>query len=229
MNVGEKKNGGGCISFFLIWAIGALVIGFWLHSINETKQGTDALVVTSAAIGFLVALVVSSMRMVVMTSKAKKLARQQRGLDKANGITRFNNMIHVGGLEAPENCKCTATLSEGGLTIACGGNEFLLRLDKIRNVDFQLDIDEKQYLKSSMAKGIAGAAMFGISGAVIGSAPKTKTKREVKCYAIIAYERTDGQFKTFILKDEIANLSRCSKLVETLKPMIQVQTNKVEL
>lgn len=120
-------------------------------------------------------------------------------------------------------------LNPDGLTVICGGNEFFLRYNKIKNIDYQLDIDEKQYLKSSIAAGIAGAAMFGVSGAVIGSAPKTKTKREVKCYAIISYKGTDGGFKTFVLKDETPNLIRCAKLVDTLRPLIQQQVNRVEL
>lgn len=227
--MGGKKKQGGCLTLLIVWLFAALVIGFCLNGINKTGQGMDTIIVGSLFIGFMVALVVFCFRMVIITSRAQKVARKQLEQDKAAGISRYDNMIHVGGLEVPENCKCTAALSQEGLTITCAGKELLLRTNKIRNVEYQLDIDEKQYLKSSLAKGIAGAAMFGVSGAIIGSAPKTKTKREVKCYAIISYEGSDGQFKTFIVKDELPNLSCCAKLVDTLRPMIQARTNKIEL
>ena len=146
-----------------------------------------------------------------------------------NGITRYHSLMHVGGLNVPENLSCDVILSPMELKIACGGNEFSLQIGKIRNVDYQLDIDEKQYLKSSMAKGIIGAATFGVAGAVIGSAPKTKTKREVKCYAIIAYESSTGEYRNFILRDEYPNSGQCARLVDALRPRINSQVNKVEL
>ena len=68
-----------------------------------------------------------------------------------------------------------------------------------------------------------------MTGAIIGSAPKTKTKRNVKCYAIISYEDVQGEYKTFLLRDEIANTGICSGLVDTLRPRINQQINRVEL
>lgn len=222
----EKR---GCAVFLIIWGVAALVIGVVLNSINETGQSIGSIIFIAVFLGAWIMFIVFCFRMFVITSKARKLARKQVKADKADGVSRYDSIIHVGGLSAPENCKCTAVLNPEGLNVLCGGNEFFLRLEKIRNVDFQLDIDEKQYLKNSMIGGMAGAAMFGISGAIIGSSPKTKTKREVKCYAIISYDDGRGQYHTFILRDEIANLNRCAKLVDTLKPMIQQKVNKVEL
>lgn len=146
-----------------------------------------------------------------------------------SGISRYSSIIYVGGLGAPENIKCDVVLSPVELKLLCGGNEFALPIDKIRNVDFQLDIDEKQYLKTSTAKGAIGAAAFGVSGAVIGLAPKTKTKREVKCYAIISFDGTDGEYKTIVLRDAVPNIQMCSRLVDTLRPMINQHVNKVQL
>nr|DAY49568.1 MAG TPA: hypothetical protein [Caudoviricetes sp.] len=224
-----KNKQGGCMIFFIIWGVVALIIGFAFNSINKTGQSIGSIIALSLVMGALIAFVVFCFNMAILTSKAKKVVRQQQQKDKVEGISRYDSIIHIGGLNAPENCKCTVVLNSSSLVIVCGGNEFTLNIAKVRNVDFQLDIDEKQYLKSSMAGGIAGAALFGVSGAVIGAAPKTKTKREVKCYAIISYEDAQGAFRTFILRDEVPNLSRCAKLVDTLKPMIKVQVNKVEL
>lgn len=225
----NKKNEGGCGIVIIMWVVASVVIGIILNNINVTGQSIGSIIFAAILIGGLIALAVFCMRMAIVTSRYQKIARQQRQKDKAEGVSRYRDIIHVGGLSIPENCKCSAILKPEGLTVQCGGNEFFLRLDKIKNVDYQLDIDEKQYLKSSMLKGVAGAAAFGISGAVIGSAPNTKTKREVKCYAIISYGETQEDYKMFILKDEFPNTNVCAKLVDTLKPMINTQINRVEL
>lgn len=141
----------------------------------------------------------------------------------------YPSIIHVGGLNVPDYCACKVVLGKINLTIICAGNEFILDIKKIRNVDFQMDIDEKQFIKSSLTKGVIGAAAFGVSGAIIGSAPKTKTKREVKCYAIISYENSNGEYKSIVLRDELPNTSQCAKLVDALKMRIKAQVNRVEL
>lgn len=225
----NNKNQGGCGIVILAWIVASIVMGVVLNSINKTGQSMGSTIFTAVLIGGLVAFVVFCIKMVVTTSRYQKIARQQQQKDKAEGVSRYRDIIHIGGLNVPKNCKCSVILNPEGLTIQCGGNEFFLRLDKIKNVDYQLDIDEKQYLKSSMLKGMAGAAAFGVSGAVIGSAPNTKTKREVKCYAIISYGEAQDDYKMFILKDEFPNTNVCAKLVDTLKPLIKTQTNRVEL
>ena len=87
----------------------------------------------------------------------------------------------------------------------------------------------KAYIRKAVWKGIVGAATFGVAGAVLGSAPKTKTKREVKCYAIVTYQNADGEAQTFVLRDEYPNTQKCAKLIEQLKPKITARMNRVEL
>lgn len=226
--MGEKKNGG-CGTPLLAWIISSVILIIVFNSINKTGQSMASIVFMSCLIGGVIGFIVFCIKMIKVTSQNQKVARNQKRIDKEDGITRYTSLIHVGGLDAPENVSCNVILSPIDLKIVCGGKEFSLQLKKIRNVDFQLDINEKQYLKSSMAKGMIGAAAFGMAGAIIGSAPKTKTKREVKCYAIIAYESAPGEYKNFVLRDEYANSGQCSKLVDTLKPRINSQVNKVEL
>lgn len=227
MSDGENRSGCGFV--IIVWIITSVVIGIALNSINKTGQSVGTIIFFAVLFGGLIVFILFCFRMAVVTSKYQKMVRQQRQKDKAEGVSRYRDIIHIGGLNVPENCKCSAVLRPEGLTVQCGGNEFFLRLDKIKNVDYQLDIDEKQFLKSSMLKGMAGAAAFGVSGAVIGSALNTKTKREVKCYAIISYGEAQDDYKMFILKDEFPNTNVCAKLVDTLKPMINPQINRVEL
>ena len=141
----------------------------------------------------------------------------------------YSSIIHIVGLDVPENCKCKVILKKVNLIILCAGNEYSLNIEKIKNVDFQIDVDEKQLLKSSLLRGAVGAAAFGVAGAVVGSSPKVKNKREVKCYAIISYENKNGENENFVLRDELPNTTQCAKLVDELKKRIKTQINKVEL
>lgn len=225
----EKKKNGACGTPLWVWIISSVLLTIGFNSINTTGQSMGSIIFTSCLIGGMFGFIAFCFKMFTITSRKQKEARNQKRIDQANGITRYHSLMHVGGLNVPENLSCDVILSPMELKIACGGNEFSLQIGKIRNVDYQLDIDEKQYLKSSMAKGIIGAATFGVAGAVIGSAPKTKTKREVKCYAIIAYESSTGEYRNFILRDEYPNSGQCARLVDALRPRINSQVNKVEL
>lgn len=214
----NQKKASGCGTFILVWIIATAVLAVLFTAINKTGQSTGTIAAVSVCIGFLITFVIIVFRMVILTSKISKNAKIQREKDRQEGISRYNALIHVGGLTAPENCKASVTLSPALLTVNCGGSEYALKIEKIRNVDYQLDVNETQYLQSSFIKGVAGAAAFGVTGAIIGSAPKTKTKRNVKCYAIISYEDAQGEYKTFLLRDEIANSNICSGLVDALRP-----------
>ena len=233
MDIDRKKAG--CGTFIISWVIVAVVFAAFLMAINETGQSVGSIVSSSVCIGFLVAFAIMAFRMVMLTSKGSKEDReqvkrykQQKERDKQEGISRYS-VIHVGGLPAPENCKAAVALSPTTLTINCGGSEYVLNIEKIRNVDTQLDINEIQYLESSFARGVIGAALFGSSGAIIGSAPRTKTKIKIKGYAIISYEDAQGEYKTFLLRDAAENMNICSRLVDDLRPRVSQQLNRVEL
>ena len=158
-------------------------------------------------------------------SKINKIRKQ----DKANGIRRFFSVKHVSGLNAVENIACQVVITPTDLKITCGGKEYSLPLSRITYVDFKSDINEIKYLQSSAVKGVAGAAMFGISGAVIGSAPKTKTDRQVRGYAVILYKDTRGKEQTIVLCDMSPNSFICSKLVIALSARIHTTVEKVNL
>lgn len=219
-----KKKQGGCRTAFVIWGIVTVMIGFALNSINKAGENISTIIFGALVLGVSGAFLVFCICMVIITSKIKIIERKQRQKDRAEGISRYNRIIHIGGLNAPKNYICNVILNPSRLVIECGGNEFSLGIKKIRNVDFQLDINEQQYFENSAADGI-----FGVSGAVDGTTLRTTIKRDVKCYAIISYDDNQGRFRTFILRDEVPNLSVCARLVDTLKPMINVRMNKVEL
>lgn len=223
------KKSGGCGTFLLIWIISIGIVAIFLSSINSTNRGLGEVVSYSVVLGSIISFIIFCFKMIIITSRSKSQNKQQRMPNNYNGIRRFQPIIHVGGLNVPENMQCQVTLASGELKIFSNGNEFVLPVTKIRNVEYQLNIDEKQYLKYSTAKTMIGAAAFGVPGAIIGSTPKKKTKREVKCYAIISYESIDGMYKTFILRDAVPNSLACAPLVDALRPQINQQVNRVQL
>lgn len=140
---------------------------------------------------------------------------------KNDGYDYKGTLRHLFGLEIPENITCTVAIKNNELSIITGANEYTLKIDKIISVDFDMNVDVEKYTKSSMAKGIVGAATFGVAGAIIGSAPKTKEKRNVTCKAIINYENSNGESAYIIFEDSVANSQNAAGLVDTIRPIIK--------
>lgn len=225
----QQKQRGMCGIPLIVWIVSAIILAVIFSSINKTGQSMVSIIVISCMTGALIGVVALFIYMAFVTGHNWKIGRQQAKSDRMNGITRYSSIMHIGGLRAPENLKCNAVLSPTELTIFCGGNEFSLSVDKIRNVDFQLEVDEVPYLKTSNVRGMMCAAKAGLVGAAIGSIPDVKVKREETYYALISYDAVNGQYKTIILKDAVPNIRMCSKLVDTLRPMINQRVNKVQL
>ncbi len=142
------------------------------------------------------------------------------------------DLKHLAGLEIPEEICCKVIVYKDRLIIEFGDKEYNLKIEKIRSVNFEMDLDIEKYTKSSMIKGIVGAATFGVSGAIIGSAPKTKEKRNVTSKAVINYETSSGSSSYIIFEDIEANVIKgAAKLVDTLRPLIKniEEKHKIEL
>jgi len=66
--------------------------------------------------------------------------------------------------------------------------EFFLNLAQVKNIEYIVERETERELRTSTAKGIAGAVAFGAAGAVIGSQAKQKTIRdEITSSLIISY------------------------------------------
>ncbi len=175
------------------------------------------------------ALIVLLIRLIVVACKAQSSMNKAKKQDKANGIKRFSVIAHVEGLGVVENTQCSVALDPSNLVISCIGKEYTLPLRRIVYVDFIADTNKIRYLQSSMARGIAGAALFGVSGAVIGSTPKSKVKHEAIGYAVIGYRDAKGEDKVIILKDQTPNSFICRKLVSALTSCVHTRIEKVNL
>lgn len=138
-------------------------------------------------------------------------ASKQRKKDKREGIVRFGTIVHIGGLDAPRGCKCQVYLNARHLSITCGGSEFILKLDRIKNAEYQRNVSWEPHIITKNEKLV------------------TETNREISCFAIISYEGTYGNFSNIILRDEYMNRYECKWLVEKIKPHLDTQIRKVEL
>lgn len=157
--------------------------------------------------------------------KASKTAKEQRKKilqeNKEQGIVkRYPPLIHVTGLDIPENVQVSVFLKADRLTIVGAGKEYNLNFDKIVSSESHVTMDIKEYYRSSTLKGVTGAALFGLPGAVIGSAPtKREVKTNVKSFAVISFTARTGEIATIILSDVLPNTRYASDLVARLKPL----------
>lgn len=157
--------------------------------------------------------------------KASKTAKEQRKKimqeNKEQGIVkRYPPLVHVTGLDIPENIQVNVFLKTDKLTITGAGREYNLNFDKIVSSESHVTMDIKEYYRSSTLKGVTGAALFGLPGAVIGSAPtKRKVKTDVKSFAVISFTAQSGEIATIILSDVLPNTRYASDLVARLKPL----------
>ena len=132
---------------------------------------------------------------VLEQSKEGKKEIKHRKADRAKGIIMYSSLRYVSGLGAVEGSDCTVKVTPSQLLLICMGKEYSLPLSRISYVDCKIDIQEDRYLKSSLARGIAGAAAFGVSGAVVGTAPKSKTELRKLKYAVIVYKDASQEEK----------------------------------
>lgn len=157
--------------------------------------------------------------------KASKTAKEQRKKilqeNKEQGIIkRYPPLVHVTGLDIPENVQVSVFLKQDRLIITGAGKEYNLNFDKIVSSESHVTMDIKEYYRSSTLKGVTGAALFGLPGAVIGSAPtKRKVKTDVKSFAVISFTAQSGEIATIILSDVLPNTRYASDLVAKLKPL----------
>lgn len=136
---------------------------------------------------------------------------------------------HIQGLDIPETV-CTVELSTDKVIITGGGKEYNLNLERILSVNFEMDVDVQKYSKSSMTAGIVGVAAFGVAGAVIGAAPREKTKRLVTGCAILGYLTSDGSQAYLLLQGSQPNDMQAAKFVDKIRPLVQQRpTQSIEL
>jgi len=126
---------------------------------------------------------------------------------------------HVSGLDLPEGQLVSVTLTDEQVIIKAPAakKEYSITLDRVTGVSQYDDVEIQSHMKSSLARGIAGAVAFGLAGAVIGSQPKEKKKRVIHMFLVIDY--VDGQI--IITSDVCYRFSDVVKKFNELKPQTE--------
>lgn len=138
---------------------------------------------------------------------------------KKDKVKTFD-MKHVVGLDLPQDVICSVIVDENQLTIISTAKQFNIKMEKVRGIDFDMNVDIETYMQSSMMKGLIGAATFGVAGAVIGSAPKGKEKRMVTAVATLSYTSQE-ETKYIVFQSITPNDSQVAMFTDALRPFIK--------
>ena len=142
-----------------------------------------------------------------------------RGGDFMGKKFKYLKILH--GLGVPQEAECVAILDEDAVVFVIGGTEFRLDFVKITGVDLQKTIDSQIYSQGSFTGGLVGGALFGVAGAVIGSAPKKRVERKRMHGVLIEYTGSGEDCEYILLADKKPNATHSKKLGKKLRGIIK--------
>ena len=135
---------------------------------------------------------VAKRRLVKIEARRQKKGRKQnRYQDRAALLEQKKNSIsglrHMDGLPLAQGAECLAICKDQSLEISGGGTQFHLDLNKITDAIVKTDVEIQQAYVSSIGGAVAGAALFGTLGAMVGGRAKKKETKTLEHYLIITY------------------------------------------
>lgn len=120
----------------------------------------------------------------------KPKSRAEKAAQKAVAERRISG-THFAGLPLAEGAAVSLDFLDQEVEITGGGNAFSLPYSKITDMSIKTDTEIQKAYVSSTGGAIAGAALFGTVGAMIGGRVKEKTTTKVAHYLMITYQK-DG-------------------------------------
>ncbi|MDF2984808.1 MAG: hypothetical protein K0R50_318 [Eubacterium sp.] len=139
----------------------------------------------------------------------------------------FNAVFnHAIGLPVSEGTLCKLFLCPDKVEIECCGNKFNLDKSKITDVCIKTDIEIQTQYVSSIGDAVAGAAMFGTLGAIVGGRAKEKELKTVNTYLIFTYIKDTGI--NYISFDVTHAFFQAQKFVDDFK-ILNKELNSVDL
>lgn len=135
----------------------------------------------------------------------------------------FKSVVHLGGLEVPQNCEGVIWLKGRELIMEFNGDKAILNIDRIKDVEGKQDILHfETYKRKGRIKKMAAIAAWGGTGAIWGAIPTVKEKEAVITYATITYLGKSGELKKIVFKDtENTFRFSCTRLVVVLNSLIK--------
>lgn len=198
--------------FFLIVAVGVLYGSF------ATMQETDAI---GAGLGVAFYLVIG---LVLLFKKGKsqeeKAALKAQREEAKERNSRMLVTEHMAGLPLAQSAACTVSFEEACITVHSSGNTFNLNYDKITAMDLKTSTEIQRAYVSSIGGAIAGGALFGPLGAMVGGRVKEKQSKTVENFIIFTYLK-DGNINYLSFKVQAAY--KAMKLIRQYKLRIAQQ------
>lgn len=176
-------------------------------------------------IAFLVLIIIFCIKMICVTSKAKKAHKQQM---KEQGLSNYAAFTHVNGLPISENLLCEIFSYPNRLEFKAGTTDITLAREKITDMCIKTDVEIQQQYVSSIGGAIGGAVLFGPLGAIIGGRAKKKTNKKSQSYLIITYTGDQGELK-YIGFNTANNPIVATKLVKEFHQLNQNSGVRIQL
>lgn len=133
----------------------------------------------------------------------------QEKLKELNPLV-FVSVPVVSGLSVAEGTLCQIYYCKDQICFGASGFNFILSLDKVQDISIKTDIDIQHQVVSSVGGAIAGAALLGVPGAIIGGRAKAKTTRDIKIYLVISFESDGCRYISF----DVTHTPNSRKIVE---------------
>ena len=125
----------------------------------------------------------------------------------------IGGFIHVSGLSYKlfpfGKALCVMSYPDKILFRYSKETQFELPKEKISNMYLYSYSSEKAKIESSFLKAVAGAALFGAAGAIIGAMPEQKQKNVNHAYLVIQYTKDAGQSYIVFDATDSVNWSEC--------------------
>lgn len=148
--------------------------------------------------------------------KAKKAEAKAAKEALKDRQSRTLSAQHMAGLPIAEGVSCKLEFDDERVMIAGGGNTFGVALNKITDLQTKTKTEIQKSYVSSAGGAIAGAAVFGPLGAMVGGRVKEKTSRISEHFLIITYNKEGVlDYVSFGIHDAV----KASKLVQRYKPL----------
>ena len=158
---------------------------------------------------FLIALIIIS------AIKGRKKVKEEQ---KRTGLSIQALFQHINGLPIAENMMCLISSYPDRIEFKSGTTEIKLSRNKITDMCIQTDTKIQRQIVSSIGDALAGAAMFGTLGAIIGGRAKTKKIKTQTNYLIITYLGENEELK-YIDFDTLKAFTSAMKLVNEFKKL----------
>lgn len=135
---------------------------------------------------------------------------------------------HMAGLPLPQAAFCLITFEENCVSFFSGGSTFNLNYEKISAMNLSTSTEIESAYISSVGGAVAGAALFGPLGALVGGRTKEKKVKKVEHYMIFTYLK-DGRIDYISVKVQENHVTKAAKLVDQYRSHISQQGSVTEL